>query len=69
MGVVSSAVEGETPLGGQEGVIWSAAACRRFSAGSSLPAAAASRGRESGAKAPHSKLSLDPDLHAFEAIG
>jgi len=31
-------------------VIWSAAACRRFHAGSSLPAAAASRGRESGAQ-------------------
>jgi len=33
----------------------SAAACRRFHAGSLLPAAAASRGRQSGAKAPHSK--------------
>jgi len=37
---------------------WSAAACRRFRAGSWLPAAAASRGRESGAEAPHSKSVL-----------
>ena len=36
--------------------VWSAAACRRFSADSLLSAAAASRGHESGAKAPQSKV-------------
>src|SRR5437867_6246156 len=36
-------------------LFWSAAACRRFRTGCSLPVAAASRGQQSGAKAPHSK--------------
>ncbi len=42
---------------------WSAAACRRSNAGSLLPAAAASRGRESGAKAPHSRLRPEGFAH------
>src|SRR6266496_2822164 len=42
---------------------WSAAACRRSNAGSLLPAAAASRGRESGAKAPHSRLGAEGFAH------
>ena len=36
-------------------MIWSAAACRRSFRRSLLPTAAASRGHESGAKAPHSR--------------
>ena len=45
---------------------WSAAACRRFIDGSLLPAAAASCGHESGAKAPHSKGSYSP-MSSFQS--